>query len=93
MQSLHWTLIAFWLGSLSISEEIVRLKHEPEFSLGCLQVQALEERMTAKIMKEARAQNQDLEAEDNVMLQSSRSQHRQVESTSTVWHFSYNLEH
>ena len=36
--------------------------------------------MTAKIMKEARAQNQDLEAEDNVMLQMSKSQQRQVGS-------------
>ena len=57
----------------------MRLHTNAQLTLGCLQVQALEERMTAKIMKEARAQNQDLEAEDNLMLQSSRSQSRQVD--------------
>lgn len=57
-----------------------------EWTSGCLQVQALEEKMTAKIMKEARAQNQDLEAEDNIMLQSSRSQQRQVQPRPVLSH-------
>jgi len=34
--------------------------------------------MTAKIMKEAREQNEDLEAEENVMLASARNHSQQV---------------
>jgi hypothetical protein len=41
-------------------------------------IQVLEEKMTAKIMKEAREQNEDLEAEENVMLASARNQGHQV---------------
>ena len=41
-------------------------------------LQALEEKMTAKIMKEARAQNQDLEAEHQVMLSGTGNAQRQV---------------
>jgi len=44
-------------------------------------MQVLEEKMTAKIMKEAREQNEDLEAEENVILASSRNQSHQVPLT------------
>lgn len=44
-------------------------------------MQVLEEKMTAKIMKEAREQNEDLEAEENVILASARNQSHQVSLT------------
>ena len=43
-----------------------------------LQPQALDEKTTAKIMKEAREQQDDLEAEENVLFGSARAGTRQV---------------
>jgi len=43
--------------------------------------EVLEEKMTAKIMKEAREQNEDLEAEENVMLASARNHSQQGAAT------------
>lgn len=44
-------------------------------------LQVMEEKMTAKIMKEARAQHQDLEAENDVQIRGDRNRDRQVRNS------------
>lgn len=41
-------------------------------------LKAMEEKMSAKIMREARAQNQDVEVEEDLMLAGKSNQQRQV---------------